>query len=127
MDPEAQEEHQSQRREDNDPAEGAGVDELAESGQLSVGHCEVEGTPGRKAGNSEAKRHQVVDPDHVGAQALVDGGVRAGARRCDARLIVAKVSHVFLLLLLPRRVSAARNITGGQAPLAGLQHAYRQI
>ena len=94
---EAQEEHQRKRCENDNPAEGAGIDELAESRELAVGDGKVERAKGCKAGDRQAERHKVVDADHIGAQALVDGRVRAHAGRC-AGLIVTKVSHNYPFL-----------------------------
>ena len=113
----AQEEHHAERCQHDHPAQGRSVECGAETGEhravaergdgrRRIGRgCERNRAERGNASDDEAERHKVVNLEHVGAQALVDGGIGAGTRSRDARLIVAKVSHWNPLLLLSRRVS----------------------
>ena len=60
---------------------------MAEVGQrqtpaLRLDSAELERAVGHEPGHAEAEGHVVVDADHIGAQALIDGGC---AGPCDPR------------------------------------------
>ena len=110
LDARAEIEDHAERREHHHPAQRRAVESRAERGQhLAVaergdGACGIVGggqhhrAERGEAGDGEAERHKVVNLEHIGAQALVDGRVGAGTRVHGARLIVAKVSHGFLCI-----------------------------
>ena len=108
LDARAEIEDHAERREHHDPAQRRAVERRADTGQhLAVaergdGGCGIvgggqhHGAECGQAGDCEAERHKVVNLEHIGAQALVDGRVGAGTRVHGACLIVSKVSHGFL-------------------------------
>src|SRR5690606_16470437 len=115
---EAQEEYECERGQYDHPAEGAGIDKLAECRKLAVGDGEVECAPSGHAGDYETERHQVIDPDHIGAKAFVYGSVCVTGGR-DTSLIIAHVfSHDLLFFFCSVGCRAL-----ALAPLAELQHA----
>src|SRR5262249_23709721 len=76
------------------------VDRLTEGGQtdqLSASICDrggVEREPGNHAGQRDADGHVVVDSDHVGPQALIDGNCLVRTEAASGRRVVpVEVRH----------------------------------
>ena len=85
VDAHGEEEHESKRREHDDPAQRASVDGRAETGQAHaaqpgdglrrvVGYRQHIRAKGSHARDGESQHHVVVDAQHICAKALVDLG-----------------------------------------------------
>ena len=102
-------EHQRERREHDQPAQRRDIDRMAEIGQrqapaFRLDRAELEGRPGDQPGHAEPEGHVVVDADHVGAQALIDGDAGPCEPRAGTRVGVAViVGHGRNLLIRVRR------------------------
>src|SRR6185369_17120071 len=101
-DPEAHEEHKSERSEEQHDRQRAAEDRLPERRQAGdasrrIGdHGGIEGKPGDDAGQSDAGGHVIVDADHVGAQAYIDRLSTRGAEAAGSYVTVVVRHRSFL-------------------------------